>query len=51
MTPMESISNGKCIMASKDMVLWGIVFRNGMRNDKKFNNVKDTMSQWISFMD
>ena len=45
MTPMESISNEKCIMVPKGMVLWGIVFRNGIRNDKKFNNVKDTMSQ------
>ena len=44
MTPMESISNGKCIMAPKDMVLREIVFRNGIRNDKKFNNIKDTMS-------
>ena len=40
MTPMEYSRNGKGIMAPKDMVLWNIVFRNGICNGERFKKIQ-----------
>ena len=46
MTLIEYSPNRKGIVTPKDMVLWKIVFRNGIRNGKRFKkySITDTMS-------